>query len=76
MKWLDKIPVGFIVAFAVLLGLAPFVPEPHLWGKLKMLFAGTLARPIDVVDLFWHGAPLVVLGLKVGRMIGRKREGG
>ena len=31
---------------------------------------------IDVFDLFWHSVPLVVLGPKVGRMIGRKREGG
>ena len=45
MKWLDKIPYAFIVPLAVVLALAPFAPEPHLWEKLKMLFAGTLARP-------------------------------
>ena len=66
MKWLDKIPYAFIVPLAVVLALAPFAPEPHLWEKLKMLFAGTLARPIDIFDLFLHGAPLLILLLKLG----------
>lgn len=68
MSWLDKIPLVVIVLFAVFLGLAPFVPEPHLWGKLKMLFAGTLTRPLDIFDLLWHATPFVVLVLKLGRM--------
>jgi hypothetical protein len=53
---------------ALLLGLAPFVPEPHLWEKLKMLVAGTLSRPIDIFDLFLHGTPVVLLALKLLRM--------
>jgi hypothetical protein len=32
-----------------------------------MLAAGTLSRPIDIFDLFMHGAPLVVLVLKLLR---------
>ena len=35
-QWLDRIPVLALVAGAILLGLAPFTPEPHLWEKLKM----------------------------------------
>ena len=65
MKWLDNIPYVVIVPLAVLLGLAPFSPEPHLWEKLKMLFAGTLVRPIDIFDLFLHGTPLLILLLKL-----------
>ena len=64
MKWLDKIPYTVLVPLAVFLALAPFSPEPHLWEKLKMLAAGTLVRPIDIFDLFLHGAPLVLLLLK------------
>jgi len=67
MKWLDKLPYAVIVPLAVVLALAPFSPEPHLWEKLKMLFAGTLARPIDIFDLFMHGTPLLVLLLKLLR---------
>jgi hypothetical protein len=66
MKWLDNIPYVVIVPLAVLLGLAPFTPEPHLWEKLRMLFAGTLVRPIDIFDLFLHGTPLLILLLKLG----------
>jgi hypothetical protein len=66
-NWLDRIPLQMIALPAVLLALAPFVPEPHLWQKLKMLFAGTLHRPIDIFDLFMHGTPLIVLLIKVIR---------
>ena len=65
MKWLDKIPYTVIVPLAVVLALAPFSPEPHLWEKLKMLFAGNLVRPIDIFDLFLHGTPLLILVLKL-----------
>jgi len=40
---LDKIPLTTLVIIALTLGLAPFAPEPHVWEKLKMLAAGTLA---------------------------------
>ena len=68
MAWLDRIPLILLIAAARLLGLAPFVPEPHLWEKLKMLAAGTLRRPIDIFDLVYHAAPIVLLVLKLVRM--------
>ncbi|MFC3811237.1 hypothetical protein [Lacihabitans lacunae] len=40
------------------LGLAPFVPEPHVWGKLKWLMGGAVGmNPMDYFDLLMHGAP-------------------
>ena len=66
--WLDQVPLGMIAIIALLLALAPFSPEPHLWEKLKMLAAGTLTRPIDIFDLFLHGGPLLLLGIKLWRM--------
>ncbi len=71
-QWLLKIPVMPLVLIAVFLGLAPFVPEPHLWEKLKMLAAGTLHRPMDIFDLFMHSAPAALLALRlwVGRQSG------
>ena len=67
MKWLDKIPLTTLLIIALLLGLAPFTPEPHLWEKLKMLVAGELVKPLDVFDLFLHGTPVVLLLLKLTR---------
>jgi hypothetical protein len=58
---------------ATLLALAPFVPEPHLWQKLKMLAAGELHRPLDIFDLIMHGSGLVLLGIKLVR---GEKEGG
>jgi hypothetical protein len=68
LKWLDDLPLPMLVLVALLLGLAPVLPEPHLWEKLKMLFAGTLSRPIDIFDLFLHGTPVVLLVIKLVRM--------
>jgi hypothetical protein len=72
MAWLDRIPLWILVAVALTLGLAPFVPEPHVWEKLKMLAAGTLSRPIDIFDLLYHGAPWLLLALKLARMATRR----
>lgn len=72
MKWLDKIPLSLLLPLAVVMALAPFVPEPHLWEKLKMLAAGTLVRPIDIFDLFLHGTPLLLLMLKLLSGLSRK----
>jgi hypothetical protein len=72
MSWLDRIPLWILVAVALTLGLAPFVPEPHVWEKLKMLAAGTLSRPIDIFDLLYHAVPWVLLALKLVRMVQRR----
>ena len=62
--FLDSLPWVLLVPATLLLGLAPFRPEPHLVEKLRMLAAGTLKRPIDVFDLFLHATPLALLILK------------
>ncbi|GAB3192564.1 hypothetical protein GCM10027292_32720 [Hydrogenophaga aquatica] len=67
MTWLDRFPLGWLVAIALWLAVAPVVPEPHLWEKLKMLASGTLARPIDIFDLFMHATPLVLLAWRLWR---------
>ena len=68
MSWIDGIPLPLLLVVALLLGLAPFRPEPHLWEKLKMLASGTLVRPIDIFDLLLHATPVVLLLVKLGRM--------
>ena len=68
MAWLDNIPLVPLAIIAVFLGLAPFVPQPHLFEKLGMLFSGTLTRPVDIFDLLMHGTPVVLLILKLLRL--------
>ncbi|HBR98711.1 MAG TPA: RND transporter [Gammaproteobacteria bacterium] len=67
MKFLDKLSFSTLIIGSLLLGLAPFVPEPHLWEKLKMLEAGELHRPIDIFDMLMHGAFPALLLMKVVR---------
>ena len=68
LDWVDRVPLLGFVVLALTLGLAPFLPEPHVWEKLKMLSAGELSRPIDIFDLFLHGGPWLALGLKLYRL--------
>lgn len=71
MKLLDAIPYLVLVVAAVLLGLAPFGGTPHLVEKWRMLFAGTLRRPLDWFDLVLHTAPIIILMLKIVRDVTR-----
>lgn len=73
MKWFDRQPLFIFVVISLTLGLAPFMPEPHVWEKLKMLGAGTLSRPIDIFDLLLHGTPWLMLGLKIFRQFVLKK---
>jgi len=61
---LNKLSWDLLVIACLTLGLAPFFPEPHIVEKIRMLFKGTLSRPIDWFDMVMHGAPWVLLILK------------
>jgi len=37
MSLFDRLPLHLLVIAALTLGLAPFVPEPHVLEKLRML---------------------------------------
>jgi len=51
-----------VVMACLLLGLAPFVPEPHLFGKLRWVAGGAIGmQPMDWFDLAWHGLPWILL---------------
>jgi len=69
MKFLDSLPVMTLVMMSLLLGLAPFVPQPHVVEKLQMLADGQLTRGIDIFDLLMHGTPWVLLIAKLVRMM-------
>ena len=68
MRFLDGIPWHILILASLFLGLAPFVPEPHIWEKLKMLASGTLSKPIDIFDLLMHATPFLIAGLKLALM--------
>lgn len=65
LGWLHCPPWSMLVIAALLLGLAPFWPEPHLLEKARMLLHGTPLRPIDGFDIFWHSWPLIWIVLRL-----------
>ncbi len=74
MRWIDRLPLLWLLAIAVYLAGAPFVPEPHLLEKWRMLLGGTLSKPIDIFDFFLHTTPLVILGIRLARDVQRRRQ--
>lgn len=73
-RMLQKIPWVYLLPVALVLGMMPVRPEPHLVEKLNMLVNGQLTRPIDVFDLFLHGGPLLLIFMKL--IFGRPTPGG
>jgi len=53
---------GLIILACLTIGLAPFFPEPHLWGKLKWLWGGAVGmKAMDWFDTLLHGLPWLLL---------------
>ncbi len=65
-----------VILLCLVLGLAPFFPEPHLWGKLKWIYGGAVGmKAIDWFDVFFHGFPfLLLLRLLILKLIVRDKE--
>lgn len=62
---LRQLPWPPLLMAAILLGLAPFSPQPHLVEKLNMLLQGSLTKPLDIFDLLFHLTPTLVVLLKL-----------
>lgn len=55
------------------LGLAPFFPEPHLFGKIRWVLGGAEGmQAMDWFDLAMHGAPWVWLVVEIVRLFLKK----
>ena len=67
LNFLDQIPYSALIVLTILMLLLPFRPMPHVVEKLIMLKNGTLNKPIDIFDLFYHTAPLILLIVKLAR---------
>ena len=65
-SWLRMAVIGSLT-----LGLAPFIPEPHIWGKIRWIMGGAVGmQGIDWFDFFLHGAPwFILIGLIVYKVI-------
>ena len=64
---LDKISYPVLIVAAIFMILAPISPMPHVLEKMIMLKNGTLTRPVDIFDLFFHLSPTLILLLKLYR---------
>lgn len=58
----DRSTLVLAAVASLTLGLAPFFPEPHLFGKLRWIAGGGDGmQMMDYFDLILHGAPWILL---------------
>ena len=56
--------LAFVGMLCLVLGLAPFFPEPHVLGKIRWVAGGAVGLgPLVWGDLLWHGALWLLLAL-------------
>ncbi|KAA3638644.1 MAG: hypothetical protein DWQ02_04880 [Bacteroidetes bacterium] len=52
----------FLIIACLTLGLAPYYPEPHIWGKIRWIMGGAKGMAaIDWFDFVFHGLPWFLL---------------
>ena len=68
-SWLRMAVIGSLT-----LGLAPFFPEPHIWGKLQWIIGGAVGmKALDWFDFIFHGAPwFMLIGLLIYKLMNLK----
>lgn len=65
----------FPVLICLTLGLAPFSPEPHLFGKIRWVMGGAIGmQPMDYFDLLLHGGSWVYLIWMLARVLIPKKS--
>lgn len=63
----DNQKILMALVLSLTLGLAPFVPEPHLFGKVRWLIGGAVGmQPMDYFDLILHSAPWIYFLILIG----------
>ncbi|MBL8790458.1 MAG: hypothetical protein JNM45_08160 [Rhizobiales bacterium] len=66
---IDQMPWLIAIVLCLTLGLAPFLPEPHIVEKLRMLARGALTKPLDMFDLALHATPFLLLLTKLALLL-------
>lgn len=66
--------LGLAIMASLTLGLAPFVPHPHIWKQLQNLWYGRTMLMMDWLDLLMHGAPWLALFVILGSMAFGKKK--
>ena len=61
----NRLPWSMVIIACLMLGVTPLGTTPHIIEKMQMLASGTLSRPIDILDLLFHGAPFLVAAMNL-----------
>lgn len=73
MRFLLKPKIAILLC--VTIGLAPFNPEPHIWGKIKWIAGGANGMGVsDWFDVILHGFPWILLPFSLAVYLNNKQK--
>jgi hypothetical protein len=73
-KKVQQSNLGLAILASLTLGLAPFVPEPHILGKIRWIAGGAKGMAMmDWFDFLMHFAPFVWLGYELWLYLRNKK---
>jgi len=64
LKFLNKLSYSALILATIFMLITPISPMPHVVEKILMIKNGTLNKPLDIFDLFFHLSPLILLIIK------------
>ncbi|MBA3010671.1 MAG: hypothetical protein FP812_10565 [Desulfobacula sp.] len=64
LKFLNKLSYSALILASIFMLITPISPMPHAVEKILMIKNGTLYKPLDIFDLFFHLSPLILLIIK------------
>jgi hypothetical protein len=65
LKFLNKLSYSALILATIFMLLTPISPMPHVVEKILMIKNGTLYKPLDIFDCFFHLSPLILLIIKI-----------
>ncbi|MCB1381537.1 MAG: hypothetical protein KDJ73_01130 [Notoacmeibacter sp.] len=65
VHWTERLPLWPLVFATLVVGLAPYFPEPHIVEKFRWYMEGKHFGWMDVLDIPWHLWPAVLLAAKL-----------
>lgn len=67
VRRIDRTPLWVFALLVATVGLFPWTPEASIEAKMRLLLAGNLQRPTDVLLLAVHAAPWMLMAFRLYR---------
>jgi len=67
VRRIDRTPLWLFALLVATVGLFPWTPEAWIEAKMRLLLAGDLHRPADILLLAVHATPWLLMAFRLYR---------